>query len=707
VKWITGEITALSRPPGLSDKQQKIFWALLRIKRELGIWADTLPPDDMARIIAEFKKLDPPVEATAKDIEIVAGVFRARGCLSIDAPIEFGEEGDSGSYADILPENANSDAEDYRFLRPGGFEAALSVLTPRERDIWLRLNSRDAKPGRSRTQGDLLVLKEDTPATLAAKWDLSEERIRQLYAKADSNLQAAIRDGKVNAPKTPLADVPQTFFNGRRWHLTGQQYRAAQKYLHLWYATRRARKSPARKSQPAKHADELAAWRDRQQAELARSVIRGRRGKELCAALDVLAQWWGILPFDFVLRRPLPYADHVGHDSTAKSARAPAWGRAIFFGDGRRLEISEDRVIIRQKAAPSGRENLAHWLRRHPHYQSFTNRVSPVIFIPDPREFYVKDFRLTKACSMPAHATRSRDLSIVESVTAYERAEAAYYALFWMRAIQMAAAAARKPTKSLMERTVPLLRKHLMLTAAEKLEMKKPLVLRLERGRGETPPISFADWERLKEAESWPQVVVGGDHVNRPASAILAAYLEAVRLAHRGRAKHYKPAHRHVAQGYSTRALLPARGETRAEQAARLWNELRGVKPKPGAPACGREPVSLSFFSPWVPTAARLAWGVDNKRWHLRGGVARSRNNTVATKMEEAYLRGGITPAFRVQCAADAGIRRVHALRRATSGIRRAAHEAAAPRGGVAQSPTQPALVPRRYPGRLRALNGP
>ncbi|HVV61827.1 MAG TPA: RNA polymerase sigma factor RpoH [Pseudolabrys sp.] len=169
---------------GTTANQKKLFFNLRKAKSKISALDEGDMRPDQVKLIA--KRLG----VTEQDV--VDMNRRLGGDASLNAPIR--EEGDSGEWQDWLVDDAPSqerilvDSEEAD-NRHKALTDALSVLNDRERRIF-----------EARRLADDPVTLED----LAAEFDVSRERVRQIEVRAFEKIQKAVKN-RVAAMETPEA----------------------------------------------------------------------------------------------------------------------------------------------------------------------------------------------------------------------------------------------------------------------------------------------------------------------------------------------------------------------------------------------------------------------------------------------------------------------------------------------------------------------
>ncbi|MGH6790892.1 MAG: RNA polymerase sigma factor RpoH [Pseudolabrys sp.] len=172
---------------GTTANQKKLFFNLRKAKSKISALEEGDMRPDQVKLIA--KRLG----VTEQDV--VDMNRRLGGDTSLNAPIR--EEGDSGEWQDWLVDDAPSqerilvDSEEAD-NRHKALTDALSVLNERERRIF-----------EARRLADDPVTLED----LAAEFDVSRERVRQIEVRAFEKIQKAVKN-RVAAMEQPAAAAP-------------------------------------------------------------------------------------------------------------------------------------------------------------------------------------------------------------------------------------------------------------------------------------------------------------------------------------------------------------------------------------------------------------------------------------------------------------------------------------------------------------------
>jgi RNA polymerase sigma-32 factor len=169
---------------GTTAAQKKLFFNLRRIKGRIQAIEDgDLTAENLAKIATE---LDVP------EAEVIDMNRRLMGPdHSLNAPVR--ADGDSGEWQDWLQDDAEDqektlgDMEELG-LRRDLLTAAMSHLTPRERDILQERRLRD---------------EPTTLEDLAQKYGVSRERVRQIEVRAFDKLQARIKAAAAERKLSP------------------------------------------------------------------------------------------------------------------------------------------------------------------------------------------------------------------------------------------------------------------------------------------------------------------------------------------------------------------------------------------------------------------------------------------------------------------------------------------------------------------------
>jgi RNA polymerase sigma-32 factor len=173
---------------GTTANQKKLFFNLRKAKSRISALEEGDLRPDQVKLIA--KRLG----VTEQDV--VDMNRRLGGDASLNAPIR--EDGDAGEWQDWLVDDkasqestlADSEELDYR---KRALTDALTVLNDRERRIF-----------EARRLAEEPVTLED----LAAEFQVSRERVRQIEVRAFEKVQKAVRN-RVAAMETPAAFAPQ------------------------------------------------------------------------------------------------------------------------------------------------------------------------------------------------------------------------------------------------------------------------------------------------------------------------------------------------------------------------------------------------------------------------------------------------------------------------------------------------------------------
>jgi RNA polymerase sigma-32 factor len=169
---------------GTTANQKKLFFNLRKAKSKISALDEGDLRPDQVKIIA--KRLG----VTEQDV--IDMNRRLGGDASLNAPIR--EEGDSGEWQDWLVDDSDSQEAvmargEELDNRRQALSEALSVLNDRERRIF------EAR----RLAEDPITLEE-----LAAEFNVSRERVRQIEVRAFEKIQKAVRN-RVAAMETPTA----------------------------------------------------------------------------------------------------------------------------------------------------------------------------------------------------------------------------------------------------------------------------------------------------------------------------------------------------------------------------------------------------------------------------------------------------------------------------------------------------------------------
>lgn len=160
---------------GTTAAQKKLFFNLKRLKNEVkAVDEGDLTPD-------QVKKIAKDLNVNESDVVMMNG--RLHKDASLNSPVR-ADEGDSGEWQDWLEDKDAVDQEAWlaqkqdHALKMTLLETAMEELNEREKTIIRRRR---------------LAEKPDTLETLAAKFDISRERIRQIEVRAFEKLQESMR----------------------------------------------------------------------------------------------------------------------------------------------------------------------------------------------------------------------------------------------------------------------------------------------------------------------------------------------------------------------------------------------------------------------------------------------------------------------------------------------------------------------------------